>query len=178
MALLPWVAGRQPPSDPASAGLTSPPLRTSRSPSASGCSSGLSSSISSITRTSTLPDLEATVWYPSADRQTTLVRTSEKLDPPAMLRMIRGRFSLPSSCITETLNDRGRARSRALRLVALSSLKRCYHTNAVVFRRRFMCTVSAALLTCSPVHAALSVLQKNPLPDHEQLERKFQTASE
>lgn len=95
-----------------------------------------------------------------------------------MLRMIRGRFSSPSSCITETLSDRRRVRSRALLLVALSSLKRCYHTNAVVFRHRFMCTVSAALLTCSPVHAALSGLQKNPPPDHKQLERKFQTASE
>jgi len=41
-----------------------------------------------------------------------------------------------------------------------------------------MCTVSAAVLTCSPVHAAPSGQQRNSPPDHQQLERKFQTASE
>src|SRR5450631_401606 len=109
-----WVADRQRPLGPVSAGSTSPRLRTSPSPKDSGCSSGLSSSTSSITRTSTHLDLAVMASYPSADRRTTPARTSEKLDPRAMLRMIRGRFSLPSSCITEPVHDQRRARSRAL----------------------------------------------------------------
>ena len=76
-----------------SSGWISPPSRTSSSANASTCSSELSSSTFSTTRTSTLPISAATELWPFRGRATSQVRTLAKSVPLAMLPTIRDRSS-------------------------------------------------------------------------------------
>ena len=113
--------------DPASTGSTCPSSRTSRSRSASACSSVRNSSTSPTTRTSTHRTSAATALWPSPTRATSTARPSAKSVRRAMLPTIRGRSSSLLSSFTEaptTPKNAGQRQKRSPRFYFVAGFAR------------------------------------------------------